>query len=298
MGLIHRWAGMASHAPWLANLVLRTPGVANLAKSVGGIAQARKIPPFASPTFRQWHAKNAKRNGGERVILWPDTFNNYFRADTAVAATRLLERLGFQVEIPSRVLCCGRPLYDWGWIDQAKALWRETLGVLRNGIDAGVPVIGLEPACTSAFRDELPALFPNDPLATALSKQTRFLSEFLTERGITPPISTRSPKALVQLHCHHHAVLDEDAERKLLDALPLDCEVLNTGCCGMAGSFGFEAEKYDISLTIAEKGMLPKIRSCSRDTLIVANGFSCREQIEQLTGRKTLHLAQLLQVQA
>jgi FAD/FMN-containing dehydrogenase/Fe-S oxidoreductase len=297
MGLIHRWAGMASHAPWLANLVLRTPGIANLAKSAGGIAQARTIPPFASPTFRQWHAKNAKRNGGERVILWPDTFNNYFRADTAIAATRLLERLGFQVEIPSRVLCCGRPLYDWGWIDQAKALWRETLGELRSGIDAGVPVIGLEPACTSAFRDELPALFPNDPLATALSKQTRFLSEFLTERGITPPVSTRSSKALVQLHCHHHAVLDEDAERKLLDALPLDCEVLNTGCCGMAGSFGFEAEKYDISLTIAEKGMLPKIRSCSRDTLIVANGFSCREQIEQLTGRKTLHLAQLLEVQ-
>jgi FAD/FMN-containing dehydrogenase/Fe-S oxidoreductase len=295
MGQIHRWAEIASRAPWLANFALRTPGFSNIAKSIGGIAQQRRIPRFASPTFRQWHACHAKRGTGERVILWPDTFNNYFRADAAVAANRLLERLGFRVDIPSRVLCCGRPLYDWGWIEQAKALWRDTLNLLRADIEAGVPVIGLEPACTSAFRDELPALFPNDPLAAALSKQTRLLSEFLTDRGITPAIATDRRKAMVQFHCHHHAVLDENAERKLLDTLPLDCEVLNTGCCGMAGSFGFEAEKYDVSLAIAEKGMLPKIRASSADTLIVANGFSCREQIEQLTGRKTLHLAELLQ---
>ena len=298
MGQIRRWAGIASHVPWLANAVLRTPGLGSLAKSIGGLAQARHIPPFTSPTFRHWHAKDAKRAAGERVILWPDTFNNYFRADTAIAATRLLERLGFRVDIPARVLCCGRPLYDWGWIEQAKALWRQTLNTLGDDIQAGVPVIGLEPACTSAFRDELPALFPNDPLAAALSKQTRFLSEFLMDRGIAPQTPSRRGKMLVQFHCHHHAVLDEDAERKLLEGLPLNCEILNTGCCGMAGSFGFEAEKYDISLAIAEKGMLPKIRATSPDTLIVANGFSCREQIEQTTGRKTLHLAQLLQNQA
>jgi len=298
MGQIHRWAEIASHVPGLTNFALRAPGVSGIAKSIGGIAQQRRIPRFASPTFRQWHARHAKRGAGERVILWPDTFNNYFRVDTAVAATRLLERLGFRVDIPSRALCCGRPLYDWGWIEQAKALWRKTLNSLRADIEAGVPLIGLEPACTSAFRDELPALFPNDPLARALSKQTRFLSEFLMDRGLEPRLSARGSKALVQFHCHHHAVLDEDAERKLLDGLSLKCDVLNTGCCGMAGSFGFEAEKYQLSLTIAEKGMLPKIRVASRDTLVLANGFSCREQIEQTTGRKTLHLAQLLQAQS
>jgi Fe-S oxidoreductase len=298
MGQIHRWAKVASGMPWLANLALRTPGISSITKSVGGIAQQRRIPPFASPTFRQWHTRHAKRGMGQRVILWPDTFNNYFRVDTAVAATRLLEQLGFQVDIPSRVLCCGRPLYDWGWIEQAKALWRDTLNLLRADIEAGVPVIGLEPACTSSFRDELPALFPDDPLATALSKQTLFLSEFLMQRGIAPRLSARGLTALVQFHCHHHAVLDEDAERKLLEELAPNCDVLNTGCCGMAGSFGFEAEKYDLSLAIAEKGMLPKIRATSPATLILANGFSCREQIEQTTDRKTMHIAQLLQAQA
>jgi FAD/FMN-containing dehydrogenase/Fe-S oxidoreductase len=298
MGQIHRWAKIASHMPRLANFALRTPGVSSIAKSIGGLAQRRRIPSFASPTFRQWHARHAKPGTGERVILWPDTFNNYFRVDTAVAATRLLERLGFQVAIPSRVLCCGRPLYDWGWIEQAKALWRETLNLLCDDIEAGVLVIGLEPACTSAFRDELPALFPNDPLAAALSKQTLFLSEFLMQRGVVPRLSASGSKVLVQFHCHHHAVLEEDAERKLLEELSLDCEVLNTGCCGMAGSFGFEAEKYDISLAIAEKGMLPKIRATAPGTVILANGFSCREQIEQTTGRKTVHLAQFLQSQA
>jgi Fe-S oxidoreductase len=176
--------------------------------------------------------------------VWPDTFNNYFRPDTAIAATRLLEGLGFQVDIPAAPLCCGRPLYDWGWVDQAKALWRNTLGAMAEDIRSGVPVIGLEPACVSAFRDELPNLFPGDAQAQALSKQTRFLTEFLKDRGLSPAPPDLHAPLLVQFHCHHHSVLDKKAESELIKALPAPSQVLQHGCCGMAGAFGFEVAKY------------------------------------------------------
>jgi FAD/FMN-containing dehydrogenase/Fe-S oxidoreductase len=295
MGQIQMWAKVASHIPALANFATRTPGLSRLIKWAGGIAPQRTMPRFAPQTFRAWHRKHRSAATGERVILWPDTFNNYFRSDTAIAATHVLEKLGFRVEIPREILCCGRPFYDWGWIERAKILWRRTMAVLREDIEAGVHIIGLEPACVSAFRDELPALFPNDPLAAKLSKQTRILSEFLQDRKI--PLSfakDATSRALVQLHCHHHAVLEKDAELGLLKSLPLACDVLDGGCCGMAGSFGFEAEKYDLSMRIGERGILPRIREADAGSAILADGFSCREQIEQATGRKTFHLAQLL----
>lgn len=294
MGQIQRWARIAACAPWLANLATRMPGLSALSKWTGGIAQERVMPRFASQTYRSWHRRHARRTGGQRVILWPDTFNNYFRPDTAIAATQLLEQLGFEVHIPSAPLCCGRPLYDWGWIDQAKALWRNTLNAMQTDIREGVSVVGLEPACTSAFRDELPALFPGDPQALALSKQTRFLSEFLQDRGLVPQIEETHEPVLVQFHCHHHAVLEKSAEKELLNALPVHVDILDRGCCGMAGAFGFEARKYQLSRTIAERGILPAIRDANPETVVLADGFSCREQIEQLSGRSTLHLAEYL----
>jgi FAD/FMN-containing dehydrogenase/Fe-S oxidoreductase len=294
MGQIRRWARIAAYAPWLANFGTRTPGLSTLAKWIGGIAAERTVPRFAAQTYRAWHRKHARRASGQRVILWPDTFNNHFRPATAIAATRLLESLGFEVHIPPVPLCCGRPLYDWGWIEQAKALWRDTLNTMQNEIRDGVPIIGLEPACTSAFRDELPNLFPGDPQASALSKQTRFLSEFLKDRGIAPPSDGLDGTVLAQFHCHHHAVLDKQAEIELLESLPVHAEILQAGCCGMAGAFGFEADKYEVSRTIAERGILPVIRKADAHTAILANGFSCREQIEQLSGRRTLHLAEYL----
>jgi Fe-S oxidoreductase len=294
MGQIQHWARIASYAPWLANVATRTPGIAALTKLIGGVAQERTMPRFAPQTFRAWHRQHAGHAGGRRVILWPDTFNNHFRPDTAIAATRLLESLGFEVHIPSAPLCCGRPLYDWGWIAQAKALWRRTLNTLRDEICDGVPVIGLEPACTSAFRDELPNLFPSDQQAIALAKQTRFLSEFLTDCGITPPVAQSGGRVLVQYHCHHHAILDKGVETELLRSLSGRVDVLDKGCCGMAGAFGYEAAKYTLSRTIAERGILPAIREADASTTILANGFSCREQIEQLGGRPTKHLAEYL----
>jgi Fe-S oxidoreductase/FAD/FMN-containing dehydrogenase len=295
MGLIHRWSKLAGHAPWLANALTRTPGLSAAAKWIGGIAQERTIPPYARRSYLNWFAaRGARAGGGRRVLLWPDTFNNFFRPDTAIAATEVLERLGYEVTVPRRPLCCGRPLYDWGMLDVAKELWREVLDSLKEEIAAGTPVIGLEPACVSSFRDELVGLFPSDERAKRLSKQTLFLTEFLDRNHGGLDTLKFSGKALVHIHCHHHAIIKTDAEQHVLDRLGLDYEVLKSGCCGMAGSFGFEAGKYEVSMKAGERVLLPRVREAPQDTIMLADGFSCREQIEQTTGRQTLHVAQLL----
>jgi FAD/FMN-containing dehydrogenase/Fe-S oxidoreductase len=289
MGLIHQWSRAAAWFPGLANVAMDNA----LAKWVGDIAPARTVPHYARQTFRSWFRKRGGARGeGRKVVLWPDTFNNYFRPQTAIAATQVLESLGYRVTIPKRSLCCGRPLYDWGRLDQAKVLWRQTLETLREDIAAGTPVIGLEPACTSAFRDELANLLPHDEAAQRLSAQTLFFTEFLDRHeGQLPSVSG---KALVQLHCHHHAVLNREAERSVLKRLGLDYEVMASGCCGMAGAFGFERGKYDVSMKAAERVLLPKVRGAPGETVILANGFSCREQIEQGAARPARHIAEIM----
>jgi len=294
MGQIRRWAELAQHAPWLANLATRAPGLATLAKSAAGVAQARRMPAFARQTFRAWwRARGGPRAQGRRVLLFPDTFNDFFRPQTAIAAVGVLEGLGYRVEVPAAALCCGRPLYDWGWVDQARGLWTRTLEALAEPISAGVPVVGLEPACVSAFRDELPGLFPADERARRLSAQTLFLTEFLDREGAHPSLG-RAVKAKVQLHCHHHAVLDAAAEMRVLQAVGVEAQAMASGCCGMAGAFGFEAAKYEVSMRAAERVLLPQVRAAPAEAVILANGFSCREQIEQGAGRPTLHVAELL----
>jgi Fe-S oxidoreductase len=294
MGLIHEWSRIAGLAPWLANAMLQAPGISAIAKRVGGIAPQRQIPRYARKTFVQWFTARPHRQRGPRVVLWPDTFNNYFRPETAIAAVEALEGFGYAVDIPRRTLCCGRPLYDWGWLDRAKALWRNTLTVLRSEIQRGTPIIGLEPACVSAFRDELPALFPGDEQAKRLSAQTLLLTEFLDKHAADAQMPEVRTPALVQFHCHHHAVLDREAERRVLHRLGVDYEILKSGCCGMAGAFGFESAKYDVSMAAAERVLLPAVRQAPEATLILADGFSCREQIEQGSSRKALHIAELI----
>ncbi|MFL5335668.1 MAG: FAD-binding and (Fe-S)-binding domain-containing protein, partial [Geminicoccaceae bacterium] len=295
MGRIQDWARLAGAAPRLVNALLRTPGLAELAKWAGGIAQARQLPPFAPEPFTRWFRhRDSPRGRGRRVILWPDTFNNFFRPETAKAAVRLLEAGGWEVHIPSRPLCCGRPLYDQGMLAEAKRLWRRTLDTLRPEIEAGTPVVGLEPACVTAFLDELPGLFPRDALARRLSQATHHIADFVMAEADRYPLRRiEGEAAKVQIHCHHHAVIKPKGERALLDRLGLGYEVMPFGCCGMAGAFGFEAEKYDLSQRIAERGLLPALRAAPRETWVVADGFSCREQIEQGTGRGTVHVAEL-----
>lgn len=291
MGLIHRWSWIAGEVPFLANAALRWPGLSSLSKWVGGVAPQRTMPRYRQP-FSHWYRRHGGKPGTRgRVMLWPDTFNNYFRPQTAIAATKVLEALGYEVVVPTRRLCCGRPLYDWGMLDTAKRLWRKNLATLAPEIERGTPIIGLEPACVSAFRDELPGLFPSHESAQRLSQQTILLSEFLQDQDLAA--FRQSGEVLVQLHCHHHAVLKPAAEKKVLQNVGVDPEILSAGCCGMAGSFGFEAEKYGISMQAAERALLPRLRQAP-DAAVLANGFSCREQIEQALHRPTLHLAELL----
>ncbi|HEX7051835.1 MAG TPA: FAD-linked oxidase C-terminal domain-containing protein [Longimicrobiales bacterium] len=358
MGLIDRWARLASHAPTLVNLVTRTPGLRRVAKVAAGIAPARSIPPFAGQTFRQWWrrrgaasvpaqaARGAGEAGGVRraadgaanspgaseaggatapggaatfrgapgrgrgavpgsatadgsvrtVLLWADTFNNHFHPETAIAAVEVLEAAGFRVQVPSRPLCCGRPLYDFGMLDRARRRLRRILRAQRSAIRAGVPMVVLEPSCAAVFRDELVGFFPNDEDAVRLNRQTYLLSEFLERFApdFRPPPLRR--RAVVHGHCHQKAVMGFVDDEAVLERLGLDFTVLDSGCCGMAGSFGFERDKYDVSMKVGELVLLPAVRGAPEDALIVADGFSCREQIEQGAGRHALHLAEVIRL--
>jgi len=294
MGLIHEWSRLAAMVPAVSNAVFRAPGVSALVKWAAGIAQERAMPSYAGESFVQWFRSRRHSPGSKRVVLWPDTFNNYFRPATAIAATRVLETLGFAVTIPGRPLCCGRPLYDWGMLDRAKRGWRAIMDSLARDIDEGTFVVGLEPACVSAFRDELIGLYPNDPRAKQLAQQTLLFSEFVARCAPDAPLPHIDRRALVQIHCHHHAVIKPGAEQEVLDRLHLDYEIMRSGCCGMAGAFGFEAGKYAVSMKAAERVLLPRLREALPGTLVLANGFSCREQIEQGAGRRTLHIAELI----
>jgi Fe-S oxidoreductase len=268
------------------------------AKLAAGMPLKRRIPEFAPETFRSWFKKRNAISTGEKgdVILWPDTFNNYFFPDTAQAATEVLEGAGFNVRVPDSHLCCGRPLYDYGFLDRAKQYLRRILRTLAPEIDAGMPVIVLEPSCASVFRDELPNLFPDDPLATKFTQQTFLLSEFLQRKAEHWKPARLARKAFVQGHCHHKSVLKFDDENSILQKLGLDYKVLAAGCCGMAGSFGFEADKYGVSVDIGERVLFPAVREAAPDTIIVADGFSCREQISQQTERHALHLAEVIRM--
>ncbi|MGH9405759.1 MAG: FAD-binding and (Fe-S)-binding domain-containing protein [Terriglobia bacterium] len=306
IGYIHRWAELAQHAPRLANFFAEAPVLGSLAKFAAGISQHRKMPPFASEPFRTWFEKHrGSRNGNgytvrddgkPQVILWADTFNNYFHPRTAEAAVEVLESAGFRVRVPRQALCCGRPLYDYGLLDGAQRLIERNIDTLRKPIREGVPIVVLEPSCAAVFRDELMNLFPRDEDAQRLSKQTFLLSEFLEKHAenYQPPRLGR--KALVHGHCHHKAVMKMDAEEAILKKIGLDYKLLDSGCCGMAGGFGFEKEHYDISMKVGERALLPAVRQADPETLIIANGFSCREQISQTTDRKALHLAQVIQM--
>ena len=293
MAKIERWLRWAEHAPWLANFGTQAPGISSIAKWIGGIHRERKMPRVASRSFRRQF--QGRRGGGDRVMLWPDTFNNYFRPATAMAAVNVLEAAGYEVVIPARPLCCGRPLYDWGYLDEAKALWKQTFETLAEVIAADIPIIGLEPACTSAFRDELVGLFPDRKEAKRLAGQVVQFDDFVVRNFERFPSPKQGGRALVQAHCHHHAVIGFGAELKLLQKLAVDVERPPQGCCGMAGAFGFARETYDVAMTIGEQVLLPAVRNSPAGTIIVAEGFSCREQIEQGTGRSTLHIAELLE---
>lgn len=307
-GMIDRWAELGSKAPWLANFFSQAPGFRQIMQSALRLAPQRRVPRFASSTFQQWarkqkvpvpggvHSSSGNGTASSQVILWADTFNNFYHPETSRAALEVLQSAGFRVAVPQGHLCCGRPLYDFGFLEKAKQYLQRIMSVLGPQIDAGTPIVVLEPSCASVFRDELRNLFPSDARAMKLRSQTFLLSEFLERhaQGYQPP--QLGVKVLLHGHCHHKSLMGMGPEESLLRKTGADVQSIDSGCCGMAGPFGFEKEKYDVSLAVGERVLLPAVRNTPESALIVSDGFSCREQIQQTTGRRALHLAEALQL--
>jgi FAD/FMN-containing dehydrogenase/Fe-S oxidoreductase len=291
-GLIDQASRVASRVPGVANALARTP----LFKRAAGIHPQRHVPEFAPVTLKQWFERRPLRNGGgRRVLLWADTFTNYLEPEVGIAAVEALEDAGCHVVVPQGHLCCGRPLYDYGMLDLAEAYLRKVLSTLHDEIRAGTPVVGIEPSCVAVFKDELLKLWPAKLDAQRLAKQTFHFSEFLCEHADASEPPQLHRKALLHGHCHQQATGGTAPDKELLERMGVEVEELDAGCCGMAGGWGYEEGHYDVSVACAERVLLPKVREASPEALIVADGFSCRSQIEQAeTGRGALHVGQVL----
>lgn len=295
-GFVDRWSQLASLAPGLINLATQTPGVRAFAKLAANVPQDRTIPPFAPETFQRWFAARGRRQtGAPRVVLFPDTFNNHFFPRTAKAAVHVLERAGFEVVVPQGHVCCGRPLYDFGFLDQAKIYAENVLRVLRPYLEAGSDIVVLEPSCASVFKDEMRNLWPEREDVRVLGEHTKLFAKFLRDAAYRPPRLDR--EAIVQGHCHQKAILGMGDEKAILEEMGVRARELDSGCCGMAGAFGYErGDKYKVSIACGERVLLPEVRSAKRSTIVVADGFSCREQISQETDRHGLHLAEVMEL--
>ncbi|NVI87804.1 FAD-binding and (Fe-S)-binding domain-containing protein [Actinomadura sp. BRA 177] len=298
-GFIDQAARLASRMPEIANFATHTPGLARLAKLVAGIDRRRPLPSFAPMTLQQWFRERGGTANphGRPVVLFPDTFNNHFHTDVGVACVEAIEDAGWKVVMPETHVCCGRPLYDYGFLDMAERYLHNVLDVLRPYVRAGTPVVGMEPSCLAVFKDELTKLLPHDDDASRLAANSHHFAEFFQTYDVRPPELPGGGKALLWGHCHHRATGGIDPEQKVLEQMGLETESLKGGCCGLAGSWGFENGKYDISMDCGEQALLPAVRDAGEGTAIVANGFSCKTQIEDAkTGRRALHIAQLMRL--
>jgi FAD/FMN-containing dehydrogenase/Fe-S oxidoreductase len=295
-GYVDRWTRWAGHAPQLMRWATQSAALSGLAKRMVGIAPERSLPCIAPRPFLSDFAAEANPRPAREVLLWPDTFNDRFHPQVLHAAARVLRHAGFAVRVPNQPVCCGRPLYEFGMLEAARHSLQQLLAVLDGDLRRGTPIVVLEPACLSVFREELPMMLPHHEQAMRLSAQSLLLADFLQQHAPEAPFAQLAEPGLVHGHCHHKTVLGFDAELELLRGrLGLTLDVPDSGCCGMAGSFGFEAAKYTVAQACGERVLLPAIRRTDPGTLIVADGYSCREQIAQSTGRTALHLAQVLE---
>jgi FAD/FMN-containing dehydrogenase/Fe-S oxidoreductase len=296
-GLIDQVARVASRAPGIVNFLTHTPPFAQAFKLAAGMTQEREVPEFAPLTLQRWFRQRGRTTnpGGRKVVLFPDTFNNHMHTDVGVAAVEALEAAGWQVLMPEGHVCCGRPLYDYGFLGLAERYLRRSLDQLREWYREGIPIVGLEPSCAAVFKDELGKLLPHDDDAKRLEQSTYHFAEFCREFDVELPRLER--RAFVWGHCHHKATGGIDPELELLEKMGVEVETLQAGCCGLAGSWGFEAGHHDVSMQCGELGLLPKVRELDPETIVVADGFSCKTQIEEgNTGRRALHVAQVLKL--
>ena len=299
LGMIRYGAKFASKLPSLANGVLASP-VGRVLKSTVGVTNSRPAPTFAKQTLRAWLKKNTEAGPGD-VVLWLDTFTNFLGPEAGIAAAKVIQAAGGKMVVPREDLCCGRPLYDYGMLDLAKRNLQKTMRALGPAIEARTPVVVLEPSCLATFRDELIGLFPDDPRARTLSEIACSLPEWLASRWAANPSRTPStartegvrPRVLLQVHCHQNANGGHEKDVEILKAIGYDVHVLDSGCCGLAGSFGFNAKHADLSKRIAEDRLLPLL-AAEPDAIVVADGFSCQTQIKDLAGRDVRTIAELV----
>jgi Fe-S oxidoreductase len=323
MGALPRWLHIVGRLPArvvdVLNAAARGP-LGAVAKRVGGIAPERAIPPIARCPFTRsltaagdrsrvamlqsrWsrvtllQSRHGVPTAGARprLLLWPDTFTNHFDPAVAADAVAVLESLGYAVELPPRDVCCGLTWTSTGQVDAARRVLRRSLRTIEPWLAAGVPVVGLEPSCTAALRADGPELLPDEPLAARLADGVRTFAEVLAEHvdELDAAVVAPGQRALVQVHCHQHAEIGVEDDRAVMAALGIDAEVLDSGCCGLAGNFGFEKGHYDVSMACAERVLLPAVRAADPDVALLADGFSCRTQLRQAGAREPVHLAQL-----
>ena len=302
LGWLPLLAKGAALAPSLVNAALHAPVLGRWGRRAAGVTVEREPPEFASETFQHWweehrgDREDPDPRGARTVVVWPDTFTNHFHPEVGRSAVRVLESAGFDVVVPGGSICCGLTWISTGQLGTARRALRRTLDTLQPWLEAGTPVVGLEPSCTAVFRSDMPEMLPHDQDALRLAGQTRTLAELLVhhgdDAGWRPPQVGR--QALVQTHCHQHAVIGFDPDRELMRRAGIEATVSESGCCGLAGNFGFEAGHHEVSMACAERVLLPEVRAASPDTLVVADGFSCRTQIEQGSGRSAVHLSEVL----
>jgi Fe-S oxidoreductase len=325
LGWLPRWARLASHAPQVANAALGPPVLAALAKRAGGIDARRPLPRFAAQTFRDWFAGRQAPGpaagqapgpaagqapgpaagqaagpapGRTPVLLWVDTFTDHFTPEVGRAAVRVLEAAGYAVQVTAEPVCCGLTWISTGQLDGARRQLRRSLRALGPALRAGTPVVGLEPSCTAVLRGDVTELLPADPRARQAAEATRTLAELLTQTPRWEPPDLAGLRAVAQPHCHQHAVMGWHADSALLARAGAEVTAVG-GCCGLAGNFGVERGHYDVSRAVAETALLPAVRAAraadtSGEPVVLADGFSCRTQLDQLAQVPGTHLAQLL----
>jgi FAD/FMN-containing dehydrogenase/Fe-S oxidoreductase len=300
-GFADKMARMGSLTPALTNFVLGSSVTSPLIKHIVGVAKERKMPQLARKSYKASREADETSNVpraavAQKVVLWADTWNNYYHPGTLHAAERVLTQAGFRVQTTKGHICCGRALYDFGLLGTARTYLANVLDRVASEIEAGLPFIFLEPSCASIFKDEALEMFPNDRRAQKLSKQVWLLADWLAAKAPDWVVGRlEGAQVLVHGHCHHKAVFGGPKnEIALLRKAGAQVEMIETTCCGMAGPFGFEADKIEVSKAIANLGLLPAVNSAGPMTLIVADGFSCREQISQLSDREGVHFAEIL----
>ena len=294
LGWLPRWASFASVAPRVVNALMNLPGLGRLGLRVAGVDQRRKIPAFAAQTFHKWFESrtSSASEGRPQVLLWADSFTNNFSPEVGKAAVRVLEDAGYEVRIPQKPVCCGLTWISTGQLDSARKILRTSVGTLKEYVEQGIPVVGIEPSCTGVLRSDSIELLGRSE-AGQVAAATHTLAELLAKTPGYEPPSLEGTTVVAQPHCHHHAVMGWSPDAALLEGAGATLQKLG-GCCGLAGNFGVERGHYEISVAVAEQQLLPAVRAAAADAVVLADGYSCRTQLEDLSERKGIHLAQLL----